>query len=92
MNQKTEEEIKSAIALIWDRDEPDKVEITIKPNEVRIRMTSMFDPPGLNFEKLTRLSQFFGTMNIDDAERISDGGCETCDYGSCYGFELVIGP
>jgi hypothetical protein len=38
------------------------------------------------------LAEFFDTKNINDDEKFSNGGCETCDWGSSYGFELVVRP
>ena len=66
------------------------VEIDSIDKAVFIKITRMYDPPGLTFKQLMELSQFFDTENIDDADRINQPGCETCDYGSCYGFRLKI--
>ena len=50
----------------------------------------MYDHPTLNLKKLRALSEFFETDNINDDDRFSHRGCETCDYGSSYGFTLTI--
>lgn len=50
----------------------------------------MYDPPNLSYKILRDLVEFFGTEEIDTSDTISQGGCETCDYGSKYGFNIVI--
>jgi len=52
----------------------------------------MYDWDGYtpSFQQLVAFSKEFGTDNIDKYEDISNGGCETCDYGSSYGFALRI--
>lgn len=75
----------------WRRESSVEV-VANKPGEVRIRIVDMYDPPPLNLDILLSLAEFFGTKNIDDANRIDEPGCDTCDYGSEYGFELVVRP
>jgi hypothetical protein len=74
------------------RYEAVEVEVTKRSDgSVAIRVEAMYEIPGLSFAKLAALAEFFETKNIDD-ERFHSRGCETCDYGSCYGFELVVRP
>lgn len=47
--------------------------------------------PALTFKTLAEVAAFFGTDSIDAGER-REGGCESCDYGSEYGFDLLVGP
>lgn len=65
---------------------------THTPTLVRVRVASMYTAPGLSFPALFELAEFMGTKNIHDEGRINDPGCETCDYGSSYGFTLVFKP
>jgi hypothetical protein len=44
---------------------------------------------GLNLDRLMQLAELFGTTSID-VDNYSDSGCETCDYGSAYGYDLQI--
>lgn len=46
----------------------------------------------LSLKKLIRLSEFFGTTNIDEETQHSSGGCDTCDYGATYTLKFTIRP
>ena len=52
--------------------------------------TKMYTPPDLSYKILRSFVEFFGTEEIDTDNPISNSGCETCNYGSSYGFDLVI--
>lgn len=105
MKQLTVEEIKNEIERIWltkpeDGDwyvqVPSKINVSMEyggNGEVvtyHITMSSMYEAPMLNLYYMVELSKVFGTMNINDDDRFSWMGCETCDYGSSYGFTLSI--
>ena len=104
MKTYTKEEIEQKVSEIWkneffyDEDctretvSPPEIEVSIKNGTVDIRISKMYEAPGLSFSHLKRLSEFFDTDNINDDERFSNGGCETCDYGSSYGFVLTVRP
>lgn len=94
MNTHTKEEIIEKLNSIWDRNAYDKpdFDVTIYTDRIDMKITRMYEPPGLSFRALKELSEFFGTDNINDDDRISESGCETCDYGSCYGFVLTVRP
>lgn len=67
--------------------------VTINQNTeklVEVEATAMYDAPRLGFQQLKQISEFFGTENVDKYDDISWGGCETCDYGSSYGFVVRI--
>jgi hypothetical protein len=34
----------------------------------------------------------YESFRVITDERFSSGGCESCDYGSCYGFTLEVRP
>lgn len=57
---------------------------------VDIEVTNMYEAPKLSFKEFKKLSEFFETDNIDKYDDISNKGCDTCDYGSSYGFVLRI--
>jgi hypothetical protein len=61
----------------------------IAPNHIRITYGQMYESPTLNFKILSELSEMFGTKNID-VDDFSQGGCDTCDYGSDYGHDIDI--
>ena len=102
MNQYTKKEIVAKVEEIWSSVQnehgyeytvPDSVEVTLMKNgSVDIELSSMYEAPSLSFYQLTKLSQYFDTDNINDYGTFSVGGCETCDYGSKYGFTLTIRP
>lgn len=57
-----------------------------------IGVSMMYEAPQLTFEILKKLANFFGTDRINDDDRFSMDGCETCDYGSEYGYTLTVRP
>jgi hypothetical protein len=52
----------------------------------------MYEAPSPNLKVMQELSKFFDTTNINDDDEFSEQGCETCDYGSKYGYTLSIRP
>lgn len=44
---------------------------------------------GINMALLKSIADHFGTDNID-VDSISQGGCETCEYGSLYGHRIQV--
>jgi hypothetical protein len=89
--------IKKFVEEAWKEDyeryTKPEIDVEVKePEWVRITLKRMYDAPGLTFTHLMKLSEFFGTTHINDPDRFSNGGCDTCDYGSSYGFTLEIRP
>lgn len=66
--------------------------VSNNPELISVEVTEMFNGPSLGFRKLLEVSEAFGTMNIDTEQDIKRSGCETCDYGSEYGFTLYLKP
>lgn len=96
MNKYTDAEIINKVQEIW-HEIPDfaydpKITVTQTDSYVRIKLEAMYSQPGLSFAHMKRLADYFGTDNINDDDRFSEDGCETCDYGSSYGFTLTIRP
>ena len=93
MTKRTQSEVDAFLAELW----PDQAYCDTKREAKRVgegwdvTASDMYEAPGLSLTQLIKLSDFFGTRNIRD-ERFSYGGCETCDYGSCYGFTLEVRP
>lgn len=69
-------------------DEPTKV--TGGANRFEFEWAEMYSPPSLSYKILRDLVEFFGTEEIDTSDTISEDWCETCDFGSKYGFCVVI--
>jgi len=89
MNTFSTEEIEAKVKELWPHSESS---VTVINKEIRITVSAEYEAPGLSFRHLKSLSDFFGTDNINDDDRFSHSGCETCDYGSSYGFTLTVRP
>jgi hypothetical protein len=94
MIYRTEKEIVEFAEQLWEKPFSNfEVEVVERnKNGVKMRVSSQYNPPDLAFEQLMRLADFFGTKAINDDDRFGIEGCETCDYGSSYGFTLTIKP
>lgn len=99
MIDRTDKEIRAEVYRLWNYDpsqfrfslEELKVEVKRSPGLVRLTITAMFEPPGLTPAQLEGLAKFFGAKHAGDPEHdINEPGCETCDYGSRYGFEIAL--
>ncbi len=93
----TDEELVAEFRKVWPHNERSYGEISIEvelnmENHIRVELSSMYDPPGLTFAQLMLLSEAFGTKQIDAGDKRESLGCETCDYGSSYGFVVDIKP
>ena len=96
MIPRTDQEILDKAQEIWDEEDSkyNKIEFGVVRERKAILLTvrRMYDAPGLSFKQLQALADFFGTQAINDEERFALEGCDTCDYGSSYGFTLKIAP
>ncbi len=104
MKTYTEEQIRAKAMDVWKADcfydekmtvrkiHAPSIEIDAKADCVRITVACMYESPSLNLSHMMELAEFFGTKNINDDYRFANQGCETCDYGSSYGFTLTIRP
>ena len=55
-----------------------------------IDFTEMHEPPEVSiFDFMKEISEHYGTNDID-IDEISERGCDTCDYGSRYGFTIQV--
>ena len=100
MKQYTKEQIVNKCIEIWEIEndkhysgslcKDDIVILVNRDDLVLIQFKKMYEPPVLNLAVLMALAEFFDTKNINDDDRFSNGGCDTCDYGSSYGFTLTI--
>ena len=89
MNTFPAETIKKFAQELWPKAD---VEVLIGDKIVRIKVSQMYETPGLSFAQLQQLADLFNTRNINDDDRFYEGGCKTCDYGSVYGFTLSVRP
>lgn len=99
MRERTDEEIKAKLSELWPNVDFNEeahgrryCKLARAGDFIDITITQMYDAPGLSFAQLNSLAEFFDTMKVETEEEIRDGGCETCDYGSKYGFTLRVSP
>lgn len=98
MNYYHKEEIEAKIREIWGDGPGDcasndfDVQVDRVDDHYEIKLSNMYSPPGLKFEYLSKLSKFFDTDKIGDEDHFNEEGCDSCDYGSSYGFTLMIHP
>mgnify|MGYP001569969093 CR=1 FL=1 len=85
MNQHTPEEIKAFLAsLPWGTG----IKVTVY-SPTRFDVYDMYESPRITLDILVQMREFFGAPT-DTNDNINSSGCETCDYGSRYGFEFVV--
>lgn len=95
MKKLTDKEIIDGISTIlateneWSCNDPE-IEV-LGRNPLRVRVSAMYESPPFNTAVVLAFAKMFDTVNIDE-DRFSMGGCETCDYGSQYGYTLTIKP
>lgn len=102
MIQHTEEAITAKVQEIYDAEHAKNycmgwetkgcINVTAAPEKVSIAVSCMYAAPSPTLAVLRQLADFFGTDNINDDDHFSNGGCETCDYGSSYGYTLTVRP
>ena len=55
-----------------------------------ISFTKMYGPPHLSYAVMAEIAEMFGTKEIDFNNSIALDGCDTCGYGSRYGYEIEV--
>lgn len=58
-------------------------------DELGLRLAAEYESPELNVAQIMALVELFGTKDID-VDGYSQSGCETCDFGSSYGHDIII--
>lgn len=90
MIKRTNEEILAKMEQMWP-----EAKCRVQWNQddsVSISAAKMYSAPQIAFAQLMELAEFFGTKNIGAPEHYGSRGCETCDYGSSYKWDLLILP
>ena len=76
------------MSLIGGGCDPDiKVAIN-KQDHLLVELTCEYDPPSFTEALLDSARTSLGFTFAEKFDDISISGCETCDYGSSYGFAL----
>ncbi len=94
----TKDEVISKINAVYEAyikttgyyDSPDVEVKSISDDLICVGLSQMYQAPAFNSTVVFALCEAFGTKHINETDQWSHGGCETCDYGSSYGFELEI--
>lgn len=89
MIERTSYEVEKKILELWESATNLKHRYDYAPHEVVLEVSSMYSPPGLSYDILTKLISFFGAKDIN-SDNFNEAGCDTCDYRSKYGFVLSI--
>lgn len=98
MKERTDDEIvafvKTVIVSNPDNDDWREIDVNVRRSGGRVDLSiaQMYERPKLRFEDINKLAEFFDTLNIETGSEFGSGGCETCDWGSEYGFELYVSP
>lgn len=94
MKLRTDEEIQEKIKALWPEQNNswDKIAVDIYrgTDTLYLTMSKMYEAPGLSFMQIQALAKFFDTLNVETESEFSNGGCDTCDYGSSYGFKIRV--
>lgn len=101
MKERTDEEIRAKLESLWPNMEwkggwgSKCSSIERRNGYIDLTVAKMYDGdsvPKLEFAQIDALAEFFDTMKVEIEEEIREGGCETCDYGSRYGFTVRVSP
>lgn len=84
INELSRYNIKEIASNIFDAED---IRVYIYDNQVDIEVTSEYQPPGLSLPQVEALRASINCKTIHDTS-VSQSGCETCDYGSRYGYTL----
>ena len=95
----TEQEIKTKITSAIERGKTEGSYFSMSglvvdvgafdANTICAKVSSQYDSPPFNSGVIFALCEAFETKKID-SDQFSYRGCETCDYGSSYGYDLTI--
>ncbi len=89
----TDNEIRAKLEELWPESEwRDQSKIERKNGHIDLTIAKMYDRDGLqlSFAQIDSLAQFFDTKNIETESEFAEDGCESCNFGSSYGFVLRV--
>lgn len=94
MITRAEAEIREFCEDLWRSESGDRLNVGWNTTATGglLFVSMMYQAPDLTLDHLLALARFFGTMNVGAFGDIIEPGCETCDYGSRYGFSLRVEP
>ena len=75
----------------YEIDSLDDFEIYVKTNQethLLVEVTCMYFSPDVSYEQLEEIAKKLNFSKFEKYDEISNSGCDTCDYGSSYGYAL----
>ena len=57
-------------------------------NHLLVEVTCMYSSPDVSYEQIEEIAKQLNFSKFEKYDEISNEGCETCDYGSSYGYAL----
>lgn len=85
----TLQELKENIWKIF----PDADKISISRHDEKhlsVEISAEYEAPGRSLKQLLELAEVVGSTEIEEGYTFNSRGCDTCDYGSKYGVELIV--
>lgn len=96
----SDKEIKEKLTQVFEQYQSDEYfymssnfDIVVKENtdsKIVVLVSDMYHTPPLNSVTVQMMCEAFETKHINELDQWHHGGCETCDYGSDYGWEIEI--
>lgn len=62
----------------------------IDESHLAIEIAAEYQAPGRSLKQLLELAAILGSTDIEEGCTYNDRGCDTCDYGSRYGVDLIV--
>jgi hypothetical protein len=75
----------------YEIDHLDKFTIYVKTNQqnhLLVEVTCTYSSPDVSYEQIEEIAKQLNFSKFEKYAEISIEGCETCDYGSSYGYAL----
>ena len=61
---------------------------TNKQDHLLVEVTCMYYSPDVSYDQIAEIAKQLNFSKFEKYDEISRGGCDTCDYGSSYGYAL----
>lgn len=86
------EDVEKALSNMFNDDYYSfNIEISFKQDKISITLERQYERTwSLNSIRMFALSELFGTVDISVENEFAEPGCPTCDWGSSYGFDIVV--
>lgn len=100
MNEKSESELEEEIKSAWEKWAEENHEyisrsfyVMVKKNptgrvKYSVKLESMYSYVPVSLSLLNVLASILDCKDVEEKEKYSSAGCETCDFGSSYEIEF----